>query len=284
MLGHQVTIVEFAPLQVMSYDSGGCFPTTSGAPGRPTVTHPPAGPCHHYHQALGWGRVWIDRDHATILRYEERGIADLHNVLGTGIRARYGVTSVTFGRGPTPAELAYRPPVPPRVAHGQPVGFDFPATYQSYTDDRVPGFLDAPDPDAMDVGPYRRLATTTAGPDARAGVLPPQVTILRVPVMDVLFAQVRHWVPVFTTWHGQADIYVKGPYLLVQERRLPHGLPATFRTDTGTVEGACRIWTGTYADGQRWLAFRRGAISVVLSTNSVSQRRLRHYASKGMCS
>lgn len=63
-------------------------------------------------------------------------------------------------------------------------------------------------------------------------------------------------------------------YVLVQERKLAHGLPPQYQTGSPSMAGTCRVWTGRYANGQRWLSFRRGTISVVISSNSLSTRQL----------
>jgi hypothetical protein len=282
MLGQRVDVVEYGPLTVLSYDSGGCYPTTSAAPHATPVTRPPAGPCNHYRQAVGWARVWITPGHPLVLRFEEHGLNHVHNVLESGIHFRYQVTALRLGRGPSAAALAYAPPVRPVPVSIKRFQAGLVGTQQTGSDVTLPGFLHVADPP-----PWRldntRLATTFYGeePLQATNVGPPPWPF--IPGMDVLFSQVRKWVKVYTSWHGQASIYVTGPYVLVQERKLAGRLPANFTRGTVAEAGMCRVWIGRYWDGQRWAAFERSGVSVVLSTNALSTSELLSYAAQSFC-
>lgn len=70
--------------------------------------------CLRKSHAYGYDLLWIDKEHLTALRYEQRG--SLSHVQ----RLLYRVTSITYGKGPTPAQLAYRPPVPVKQAGNGP--------------------------------------------------------------------------------------------------------------------------------------------------------------------
>lgn len=287
LLGHAVDVVQFAPLQVVSFDSGGCHPTESGGPHQPTVTHPPTGPCHHYRQAVGWARVWVEQDRPFILRYQEYGLHNVHNVLEAPIHVQYRVTSISYSQGPSTAELRYRPPMPVVAVHAQHLVPPFVSTNQGPEDTTPPGWVASQEPTTAVPFDYARLATTfygqTHGQLGGVKFTYRIVMLPYVPGFDVLYSHPTHWVQVFTSWHGQASIYVTGPYILVQERKLAHGLPPQYQTGPSSTAGTCRVRTGRYADGQRWLSFQRGKISVVISTNRLSTRDLVRYTSESVC-
>jgi len=288
LLGHAVDVVQFAPLRVTSFDSSGCHSLTSGGPHQPTVTIPPRGPCHHYRQAVGWARVWVEQDRPFILRYQEYGLHNVYNVLHAPIHVQYRVTSIRYGRGPSTAQLQYRPPVPMVEVHAQALAYGAGVTLQGGEDVTPRGWVPNQAPDGIGPIDYARLATSFHGQvNGNVGprtVFPRSTLILQnVLGLDVLYSHPTHWVQVFTSWHGQIDIYVTGPYVLVQQRKLAPGLPPQYRTGAPSTAGTCRVWTGRYADGQRWLSFRRGTISMVISTNSLSTRQLVRYASGSVC-
>jgi len=287
LLGHVVDVVQFAPLQVVSFDSSGCHPTESGGPHQPTVIHPPTGPCHHYRQAVGWARVWVDQERPFILRYQEYGLHNVYNVLHAPIHVQYRVTSIGYSKGPSNAELQYRPPIPVVEVHAQHLVPPFVSTNQGEEDKTPSGWVPSQEPATGVPFDYARLATSfygqTGGQSGGVRFLYSIFMLPYVPGFDVLYSHPTHWVQVFTSWHGQIDIYVTGPYVLVQERKLAHGLPPQYQTGSPSTAGRCRVWTGRYADGQRWLSFRRGTISVVISTNSLSTRQLVRYASGRVC-
>ncbi len=288
LLGHAVEVVQFAPLQVTSFESRGCYSLTSGGPHQPTVTIPPTGPCHHYRQAVGWARVWVEQDRPFILRYQEYGLHHVYNVLHAPIHVQYRVTSISYGRGPSTAQLQYRPPVPMVEIHAQALAYGAGVTLQGGEDVTPSGWVPNQAPDSIGPIDYARLATSFHGQvngnvGPRTVFLHSSLILQNVLGLDVLYSHPTHWVQVFTSWHGQIDIYVTGPYVLVQERKLAYGLPPQYRTGSTSTAGTCRVWTGRYADGQRWLSFRRGAISVVISTNSLSTHQLVHYASDSVC-
>jgi hypothetical protein len=285
--GHVADIVDFAPVGVVSVDSGGCYSTTTGGPNQPTVTHPPTGPCHHYRQAVGWARVWVERDHPTILRYQEFGLGGIHNVLGDRNHFRYTVTSITYHRGPSSAALAYIPPVPATVIRAHRTQLPASGTNQGESDDTPAGYVRTQEPsNPAQPNFYSRIGTTFYGPSPILRLPPGYGTspLPYVPGFDVLFSQVRRWHQVFTSWHGQIGIYVTGPYVLVQERKLARGLPSPFTTGPLHQAGTCSVWTGRYADGQHWLALSERGVSVIISSNKMSVRDLTLYAAHDVCS
>jgi hypothetical protein len=91
--------------------------------------------------------------------------------------------------------------------------------------------------------------------------------------------------------HGSARLgrtkftfhYPAGKYLLVQQRIQVGGLPAALQSGTPQTVGSCRAWTGTYPDGQNWLTFAKGNVSVLLSTNAMSPAQLATYAQLRLC-
>lgn len=289
LLGHAVDVVQFAPLQVLSYDSGDCYPAKTGGSHRSPVRYYPPSPCHHYRQAIGRARVWVEHDRPFILRYQEYGLHNLHNVVQAPIHVQYRVTSISYGKGPSSAELRYRPSSPVVEVHAQHLALPSVDTFQGQQDDTPPGWVPSQEPLTGVIFTYSRLATSfygqtgEQGPSGRFG-FPYRVLMLPyVPGFDVLYSHPTRWVQVFTSWHGQASIYVTGPYILVQERKLAHGLPPQYKIGAPTAAGKCRVWTGRYSDGQRWLSFQRGKISVVISTNRLSTRDLVRYTSESVC-
>jgi hypothetical protein len=84
-------------------------------------------------------------------------------------------------------------------------------------------------PDSIGPIDYARLATSFHGQvngnvGPRTVFLHSSLILQNVLGLDVLYSHPTHWVQVFTSWHGQIDIYVTGPYVLVQERKLAYGL------------------------------------------------------------
>jgi hypothetical protein len=287
MLGFPVDVVQFGPLGVKSYDSTGCFPTTTGGPGRNTVVHPPAGPCNHYRQSVGWARVVIRRDAPIVLRFEEHGINSIENVLMDSVNYRYQVRRLHDRASVSDAVLAYKPPVPVTRLHA-PESIILPvSTYQGNEEEVPAPFASMPEPYAGAMSAYSLLATTYFGmhqePSSTFRPNPP--VLPTVPGVDLLFAQHPRWTKVYSHWHGQASIYVTGHYVLVQQRLLAAGLPKRFTAGSPATAGTCHAWTGTYGAGQRWIAFRRGRVSVIVSSNALTRRALISYVSRdGPCS
>jgi hypothetical protein len=286
MLGRTVDIVDFGPLAVTFYDSGGCSPTAVGAPHSTPVVIPPAGPCHHYVQSMGWARVFIGHNVPLVLRFEEHGINDIENALSESINYRYQVTALRLHARPAPSLFRYRPPVSPVVDRGL---RDLPSdgfTIQGQVGQSAPAFVDMPEPTTGAFAPiYSQLATTYFGlRQERDGterlVTPP---LPGVSGIDILFALDPRWTKVYTSWHGQSSIYITGRYVLAQERELATGRPAAFSAHASVQAGACRAWVGSYSDGQRWIAFQRSGISIVVSSNTLTLRQLRSYVSGSVC-
>jgi len=72
-------------------------------------------------------------------------------------------------------------------------------------------------------------------------------------------------------------------FVYIKERIRALGLPAELITGKTQAAGACGVWTGTFADGLRWLAMMRGKIAILVVANKLSQAGLVHYAAKGIC-
>jgi hypothetical protein len=287
MLGYPVDVIDFGPLSVTTYDSSGCFPSAAAAPNSTPVVFPPAGPCHHYAQSIGWARVFVERDHPLVLRFEEHGVNRVQNIVSESINYRYQVTALRFHAQPPAGVLDYRPPVTPAVSRlgGQQPVLPGVSTQQGGDELTAPGFVDVPQPSAAELAGYGRLATTFFAQEQSDHIhihyAAPPFPVIRG--MDVLFAQVRHWVKIYTSWHGQASIYVTGPYMLVQERLLVTGLPSAFMAGAALKAGSCSAWTGRYSDGQHWIAFQRSRVSIVISSNRLTVRQLVGYMSQDIC-
>jgi hypothetical protein len=221
--------------------------------------------CLRASHGYGEDLLWIDKEHLTVLQFEQRGPSTrVQHVL-------YRVTSITFAGGPSAAQLAYRPPV--KVE--QPVnGGGFSSSSgstlgggQDYW--KAPaGFLSAAAP--RDAQGHAFLQADEAQ-DGQPGSI-------HIAGVAVLFA-VR--VPGATS--GQPKGAVTGPYVYIQERIRHNGLPPFFRTGIPHRAGGCPVWTGSYQNGVRWLGMQKGLVGVMLSSNSFSEGRLVRYARAQFC-
>ena len=106
--------------------------------------------------------------------------------------------------------------------------------------------------------------------------------VRQVTVVDILYTQGES-VTTYLPGHHPIGLYAAGSYVYIQERTQVHGLPAALRAGVAHIIGACRMWTGTYSDGERWVAFAKGPTSVLVSTNALSQKNLVRYAYEDIC-
>lgn len=257
LLNRTVDVVDFGPL--VSHDLvTGC-----------SFQHP--GPCVHHRQSFGWARVWVDREHPFIVRYEQHGMPrDPHSLETAGAQLRYSVTALHFGQGPSVAEFAgYRPPVPV-VSTGQ---WTVLSRGTSSGPQMAPApFLTPSAPPGVGGRPFVSEGTDQLldGP------------LQRTTAVDVLFDQGTH-ITTNTSNHRPFGLYASGPYLLVQERIQVHGLPQPLLAGQVTTTHRCTIHSGAYVDGQRWASFQHGTVAVLVSTDSLSDQRLVRYVIHNVC-
>ena len=257
LLNRTVDVVDFGPLVSHDVISGCSF------------QHP--GPCVHHRQSFGWARVWVDRDHPFIVRYEQHGMPrDPHSLETASAQLRYSVTALHFGQDPSVAELAgYRPPVPV-VSTGQ---WTVLSSGMSSGPQTAPApFLTPSAPPGVGGRPF-----VSEGTDQRL-----DGSLQRTTAVDVVFDQGTH-ITTYTSNHRPFGLYASGPYLLVQERIQVHGLPQPLLAGQVTAARRCTIHSGAYTDGQRWASFQHGTVAVLVSTDSVSDHQLVRYVIHDVC-
>jgi hypothetical protein len=257
VLGRTAVVIDYGPLSVSTYITGCSF------------SHP--GHCVHHTVSSGWSRVWVDRAHPFVLKYAQYGMPnDPHNLQFDSSDLTSQVTSVQYGVGPT--NLRFYAPVPVVNTSNWIIGASGSSTGgQSSSCAGPAGFLA--------VGTPRGLRSEGEN-TVESGPLP------RTTAVDALFSTGQR-VTTYTRSVGGAErpfgLYVAGPYVLVQQRVQAHGLPVSLQTGSPQLRRGCRIWSGKYADGQRWAAFARGTVSVLVSTNTMSASRLLHYTARKVC-
>jgi|GEM_PF-5429003 len=225
-------------------------------------------------RGLGSARIWIDHEHPFILRYQGHGTNDVHDVGSMDASLSYRLTSIAYGQGPSDADLQFQPPV--KVVHDQ-----FLFSFMPRGSDSGPGPGVAPPGPFVYPSPPSAGNLTTSDGIERLGYGPHY----KIAVVTALFSTGKYGT---TYFDKQAKLgpmrYVKGPYLLIQERLRVDGLPVELQTGTPQMAGSCQVWAGTYADGQRWLAFAKGNASVLISTNALAASELLRYVAQAMCS
>jgi len=243
LLGRQVDVVQFAPV-VRGIQ---CVPRG----GTWTDCNTPLD--------FGAATVWIDDATHVVLKYEAN-LANPHSMVRTTI---FQVTSFTAGQGATQAQLSERPPVPVQSFRHDSIGTSGRSAPPGLTVQVPHGFLPAPAPSELqNATSDMEVVTTLPLGDATA------INVLFNPNAKLNF---------------RYD-YAPGDHsVLVEERIRVHGLPVELQTATPTQAGTCPAWSGTSADGLHTLAFARGAISVILTSNSLSAGDLASYAAGTMC-
>ena len=234
--GRQAAIIQVAPLGLVS--TGSC-------------TGPKA--CAKKEKGYGSAKLWLDQQYGIILRYETHGMSKLPG----GPRGyRYLVTSITFGQGPSDADLAYSPPVavtalPSNATSQGGGGGSGPGTrFQA-----PPGFIAIQDPVAQ--GSAMQLRESAYSSEWLSG---------GTSVAEGLFQGGA----------SQGFVYVK-------ERIRALGLPVALMTGSPQMARSCQVWTGAFADGLRWLTMMRGQIAILVVANKLTTTELVQYAAKGVC-
>lgn len=207
--------------------------------------------CASKEKGLGSAQMWLDHEHGIVLRYEEHGLPKRYG----GPRGyRYIVTSIAFGPGPSDTAIAYVSPVAIAAVPQQP----FSQTGGSGPGERFQapvGFIAIGSPVTRGNALSLRGSGTgdewlSNGPSYAQGIFRGDST--------------------------QGFVYVK-------ERMRALGLPAQLTMGRAQAAGSCRVWTGTFPDGLKWLAMTRGKIAVLVVANKLTPADLVHYAASGIC-
>jgi hypothetical protein len=228
------------------------------------------GPCNNAQQCakntkqIGYGRarIWIDPAHGLVLRYQEYGMPTSGDFSRNFV---YRVTSLTYGSGPSKAELAYRSPAPPVTAGKSSTSTQGSGGVGERPRWQVPtGFIPVAAPSDAQGQPYIVGGTGQYGD----GVLP--VSSINA---------------VFLSSPKQVDFIhpAKGPYVYVQEQYRSNGLPPFFTTRTSHAAGRCTAYTGTYPDGIHWLALSRGKIFLLAVADRLGGASLTQWAAARIC-
>lgn len=249
LLGRPVDVIDFGPTTVT------CVSTTPGFPG-----------CRSS-RGIGTARAWVDASLHIFLRYKEYRSGDSRSGRSN---FDYQVTSLAVGTGPSSGDLAYRPPVP--VLASLPLRIVWSSSLQAFSGPVPAGFVSAPPPSGFSHAP-----TNSWGVTAR-----PTGPLNETSAVDVLYGSgLRR---IISGPDGRvARYYLNGAYLLVQERVQARGLPSALRAGTTEIAGRCRVWTGRYQDGQDWLAFARGGVSILMTTNALPAHDLVRYVAATVC-
>lgn len=257
LLGRPVDVIDFGPLQTTAYITG-C-----------TFSHP--GHCVHHAHSRGYGRVWVARGHPFVLQYTQYGLSsDVHNLDTFGVGYRLHVTSLH--RSVNTSALRLNAPVPV-MGTGR---------WNALSS----GSGSTSGPNGPTLPPVFLIAGAPAGLRSDGSDTHEEGPLPRTVAVNQLFSTGRK-VTRYTRAVGGArrpfGLYVAGPYVLIQERIRANGLPASLRSGPPQTIGRCPVWSGTYADGQRWVAFSLGRISVLTSTNALSPAQLLAYVGSEVC-
>ena len=209
----------------------------------------------------------MDRDHPFILAIQDSGGShNVHDIgYATSTFSSY-VTGVTYGQGPSAADLHLRLPV--TVVHDT-----FLAPFEPRGGDSSPG------PGVSPPGPLVYPASapgplTTSEGIQRLGFGPHY----KIAQVTALFGTGTHGTSYFYRPKKLGPMpYVTGPYLFVQERLRPDGLPTALQVGSSQPAGACEAWTGMHSDGQSWIAFTKKKAAVLITTNALTTTQLVSY-------
>lgn len=261
LLGRPVDVIDVSPVTVKVIGNV-CNRTKQGQLCRPSRFH-----------GSNSGRIWVDHVHPFILQYHGYGTTNVHNLGIVDSTIAYRVTSITYGQGPSDQDLQFQPPVKV-VRSGTPMSF------LPMGSDSGPGPGVAPPGPFVYPGPPSSGSLSVSNGIQRLGYGPHY----KIANVTILFSTGAHGVSYFyKPRHLGPMSYVKGPYLFIQEQLRPGGLPPQLQAGTPQMAGTCQTWTGSYADGQQWLAFAKKKASVLISTNALTSIQLVQYVAQAMC-
>jgi hypothetical protein len=211
--------------------------------------------CAKKEKGFGSATVWLDHQYGITLRYEQHGA---RNIPGAQRGYRYEVTSITFGQGPSDADLAYVPPV------------------------------------ALKNAPQNGIAQSSSGgggggPGAKFQA-PPGFISVRNPMLQgkpmsaVGFGYGSEGMSGGSTY---AEAEFRGnpstSFVYLKERIRALGLPPQLTAGNAQMAGSCQVWTGTFSDGLTWLSMQRGKIAILVVSNTLTQPKLVQYATNRIC-
>lgn len=211
--------------------------------------------CKQVTRRYGKERIWVDDQHLMILKVQVRGVPAQY-----GGNYTYRVTSITFDQQPSSDQLAFTSPVPvttPTNGSSGSGGFSGPIGGNSGWQAPA-GFISAGLPTGPDGARYRSSGSGQGG--SLGGSLTTSASVI------------------FSRSHRATANFV-----LVQEQYRKNGAPPLFATGAPATGGGCSAVTGTFPDGIHWLGFSRGAIYVLVSSDSFSANNLVHYVATRMC-
>lgn len=261
MLNRPVDVIDYRPITIKVIGNT-CSRTKHGTICRPSRFH-----------GSGSARIWVDRNRPFVLRYQAHGTTKPHDVAASNGAFSYRVTSIVYGQGPSDQDLLLQPPV--RVVAGAML-----MSFMPFSEDNGPGPGVAPPGPFVYPGPPSTGALSVSNGIQRSGY-GPHYTIASV---TILFSTGKHGTVYFYKPLKLGPMpYVKGPYLLIQERLRPGGLPPELQTGAVQAAGRCQSWSAAFADGQQWLAFARGKAAVLVTTNALTSSQLADYVARDMC-
>jgi hypothetical protein len=213
-----------------------------------------------YLNGLGSSRLWVDSEHPFLLKEEDQygqapaGSGDIpHDLL-------YRVTSINFGVGPSDSDLQPSFPVTPTVLERAP----------GTADGNSSGGGSPPAPFLAIAAPDAAVFSTACDPWEWREEGPAYAT--------------QSVTQLYLSQHSECSSPVgDGPYVMVQQRVQVGGLPSALQVGSPTTINGCRIWSGTYPDGQSWAALGVGQVAIQLSSNALSTQQLTQYAGASVC-
>jgi hypothetical protein len=245
VIGRTADVIEVWPLFRGYPDGTNCNPSH------------PSRVCLQDSIPAGRARFWIDHEYGIVLRYQQFPIPGVPSI------TPYRVTAITFGAGPTAAELAYRSPVRPVEVNLLSPTRLLPPGKGGRTW-RVPaGFIAArPPPSTADMPYFGDFGPTLPGE-------------LGTGQTEALFLTAN-------TPNQPDPRRARGSFLYIQEQRRV-ALPGALMAGTRWRAGTCIVYSGTYPDGIHWLALGRGHVSLLAVADALGERALVHWAATRVC-
>lgn len=213
------------------------------------------------YEGLGWSRLWVDAQHPFLLKEEDEygqvpaGSGDIpHDLL-------YRVTSINFGTGPSDSDLSPSFPVKPVAI------------------ERAPG--------------------TSSGSPSSGGTPPAPFLAIQAPDASIFQTACDPWnwgqegpsyygtqwvTQLFLAQHSECGAPTgAGPYVMVQQYMQVAGMPPALQIGSSTTIDGCRIWSGTYPDGQTWANLDVGQVAIQVTSNALSADQITQYAGTAVC-
>jgi outer membrane lipoprotein-sorting protein len=212
-------------------------------------------------------RVWIDRDHPFILKWEETGLDSTMYSMQ--------VTSIHYGKGPSTAALRFHPPVSATNNHLNvctpgcgPNGVFIESSWNAR---QFPGYYFVPPPPSLPVA-ERKFYQVVSHLDPFTGqILGPGI------------AYGGSGASVASRDPGWPVFNFTQPYVFIQERVDVRGLPDALKSGSRHTAGTCRFWAGALPNGVRTITLQRGKVSISVHTTALASDDLGYYAQRILC-